>query len=44
MTLHIGVLGAATFACYLIIVGFLFRSISAKYPDSPIAKAIGYIY
>lgn len=44
MTLHIGVLGFATFLCYLMIAGFLLRSLSAKFPDSSFAKAIGFIY
>lgn len=31
-------------ACYIIIFGFLARSICTRYPDSPFAKALGYIY
>lgn len=44
MTLHIGTLGFFTFLCYLLIAGFLLRSIAAKFPDSSFAKAIGFIY
>jgi hypothetical protein len=44
MTLHIGVLGFATFLCYLLIGGFLLRSLSAKFPDSTFSKAVAYIY
>lgn len=44
MTLHIGVLGFFTFLCYLLIAGFLIRSLAAKYPDSSISKALAYIY
>jgi len=44
MNLNIGLLGFATFAAYLVIFGFIARSITARYPDSTISKAIGYIY
>ena len=44
MTLHIGVLGFLTTALYIVIFGFLVRTLSAKYPDSSISKAFGYIY
>lgn len=44
MTLQIGTLGFLTWVCYLIIFGFLARSITARFPDSALSKALGYIY
>lgn len=44
MNLEIGLLGFFKFAAYLIIFGFCARTIAARYPDSTVSKAIGYIY
>lgn len=44
MNLNIGLLGFLTFVAYLIIWGFVSRSITSRYPDSTVSKAIGYIY
>lgn len=44
MTLHIGVLGFLTTACYIMLFGFFVRTLTAKFPDSPISKALAFIY
>lgn len=44
MTVHASVLEFLITACYIIIFGFFVRSLSARYPDSPFAKAFGFIY
>lgn len=41
---HIGALELVQFSLMLIIVGFLFRTLSAKLSDSPIGQALAYIY
>ncbi|MGW1743869.1 hypothetical protein ACWCPQ_34310 [Nocardia sp. NPDC001965] len=43
MKLNIGLLGFLTFACYAIIFGFLQRTITSRYPDSQVSKALAYI-
>lgn len=44
MHVHIGAMEVAAFALMLIIVGFLFRTIQTKFPDSPVAKGLMYVY
>lgn len=41
---HIGAMEVFEFALILIIVGFVFRTISTKYSDSAIGQALAYIY
>lgn len=44
MTVHASVLEFLITACYIIIFGFFVRTFAAKYPDSPVSKAFGFIY
>lgn len=44
MTVHASVLEFLITACYIIIFGFFVRTFSAKYPDNPVSKAMGFIY
>lgn len=44
MTIHASLIEFLITACYIIIFGFMVRSISAKFPDSPFSKAFGFIY
>ena len=43
---HVSTLTAVTIACYVIIIGFLLRSLSVRLAgsDSPWGKALAYIY
>lgn len=44
MRIDFGVIGFLEFLAYLIIAGFLLRSLAAWQHDSPIGKALAYIY
>lgn len=44
MHVHVAALDFLVTACYIIIFGFLWRSLSAKWSDRPIGKAMGVIY
>jgi hypothetical protein len=44
MHMHIGAAEFAQFLCMLIITGFLWRSLAAKLADSPVGKAMAFIY
>lgn len=44
MTFHASWLEFLITACYIIIFGFLVRSFAGRYPDSPVSKAIAFIY
>ena len=41
---HIGAETVIAFALTLIIVGFIFRTIEIKYPDTVLGKALVFIY
>ena len=41
---HIGFVDCVQFALMLIVVGFIFRTISAKASDTALGKALSYIY
>lgn len=44
MTLHASTMEFFITACYIIIFGFMIRSFCARFPDSPITKALAFIY
>lgn len=44
MHLHIGTVDFVPLAMFLIIFGFLWRSLSAHLADRPIGQAMAYIY
>jgi hypothetical protein len=41
---HVGFAEMIQFALMLIITGFFFRTLAAKFPDSAMGKALSYIY
>lgn len=44
--MHVGTLGFLTTAAYIVIFGFLWRTLASRLAehDSPIGKAMGFIY
>lgn len=44
MHVHIGTVEFFTVAAYVIIFGFLWRALSARLSDSPVGKAMAWIY
>jgi len=42
--MHVGLLGFMTMLAYLLLAGFLLRTIESKYPDSAAGKALAFIY
>ena len=44
MHVHIGAVNALIFLAYLLIVGFLLRAAETRWPDSPLGKALAFIY
>lgn len=44
MSIRIGAVDFVVVAAYLIIFGFLWRSLAAKWSERPIGKAMAYIY
>jgi hypothetical protein len=42
--MHIGAAEVVTWTAIMVIVGFLWRSAAAKLSDSPIGKAMAFIY
>ena len=44
MNLNVSTLGFLTTAFYIIIFGFVWRYLSVKLHNTPIGKAMGYIY
>ncbi len=44
MHVHVGTVEFFQTACYLIIFGFLWRSLAARLADTPWGKAMGFIY
>jgi len=44
ITLHASFLEFLITACYIIIFGFMVRSFMGRYPDSPVSKALSFIY
>lgn len=41
---HIGFVDAVQFAILLIVVGFFFRTVEAKFSETALGKALAYIY
>lgn len=41
---HVGFVDCVQFALMLIIVGFFIRTISAKFSDTALGKALAYVY
>lgn len=44
MHLDVSVAGFATFACYLLLFGFLVRSLAARWSDNAFGQALAFIY
>lgn len=44
MHVHVSPVEFLTTACYLIIFGFLWRSLAARWSDKPIGQAMAFIY
>lgn len=44
MHVHASALDALIIAAYIILIGFLFRWLSARYPDSALGKALAFVY
>jgi hypothetical protein len=44
MHVHIGFAEAVQWTALMVIIGFIWRSLAAKLADTPIGKAMAYIY
>lgn len=44
MHVHVSPVEFLTTACYLVIFGFLWRSLSARWSEKPIGQAMAFIY
>lgn len=44
MHVHVGFAEAAQWLALMVVVGFLWRSVSARLSDSPVGKAMSFIY
>jgi len=44
MNLHVSTLGFLTTAFYIVLFGFIWRFVSVKYSDTPVGKAMGYLF
>lgn len=44
MHVHVSPVDFLTTACYLIIFGFLWRSLAARWSEKPIGQAMAFIY
>lgn len=41
---HVGVLEFGVFLAMLLLAGFILRVLQLRYPDSPVGKALGFLY
>lgn len=41
---HVGVLEFGIFFLMLLIAGFLIRIVETRWPDSPVGRALGFVY
>lgn len=44
MEFHASVIGAVQFAMYLVIIGFFWRLLTTKLVDTPVGRAMAFIY
>lgn len=44
MHVHVSPVEFLTVACYLVIFGFLWRSLAARWSDKPVGQAMAFIY
>jgi hypothetical protein len=44
MHMHVGAVAALTVFAYVLILGFLWRTLASTLSDSPIGQAMAYIY